>query len=90
MPSMARARAVIKRRALDSWHRRPAGRDAEQVSTLLNMPSAPPQWVRERKFIEVLRLQTIHLHERGKLNLDEHFVGSSFANCRKGLRRRSH
>jgi transposase len=42
------------------------------------------QWVREGKFMEVLRLLAKHLHERGKLNLDEAFVDATFASAKKG------
>lgn len=42
------------------------------------------QWVREGKLVAVLRLLARHLHERGKLNLDEAFVGAIFASAKKG------
>ena len=42
------------------------------------------QWVREGRFVEVLRLLAKHLHERGKLNLDEAFVDATFASAKKG------
>jgi transposase len=42
------------------------------------------QWVREGRFAEVLRLLAKHLHERGKLNLDEAFVDATFASAKKG------
>jgi transposase len=42
------------------------------------------QWVREGRFVEVLRLLAGHLHERGKLNLDEAFVDATFASAKKG------
>jgi transposase len=42
------------------------------------------QWVREGKLVEVLRLLARHLHERGKLNLDEAFVDATFASAKKG------
>ena len=41
-------------------------------------------WVREGKFVEALRLLARHLHERGKLNLDEAFVDATFASAKKG------
>jgi transposase len=41
-------------------------------------------WVREGKFVEALRLLAGHLHERGKLNLDEAFVDATFASAKKG------
>jgi hypothetical protein len=36
--------------------------------------------------VEVLRLLAMHLHEGGKLNLDEEFVGVTFASAKKGPR----
>jgi hypothetical protein len=42
------------------------------------------QWVREGKLIAVLQLLACHLHERGKLSLDEAFVDATFANAKKG------
>ena len=42
------------------------------------------QWVREGRFAEVLRLLAKHLHQRGKLNLDEAFVDATFASAKKG------
>jgi hypothetical protein len=45
------------------------------------------QWVREGKLVEVLRLLAKHLHERGKLNLDEAFVDATFASAKKGASR---
>ena len=42
------------------------------------------QWVREGRLVEVLRLLAKHLHERGKLNLDEAFVDATFASAKKG------
>lgn len=42
------------------------------------------QWVREGKLVAVLRLLARHLHERGKLNLDEAFVDATFASAKKG------
>jgi len=44
-------------------------------------------WVREGKFVEALRLLARHLHERGKLNLDEAFVDATFASAKKGALR---
>ena len=45
------------------------------------------QWVREGKLVEALRLLAKHLHERGKLNLDEAFVDATFASAKKGASR---
>jgi transposase len=42
------------------------------------------QWVRAGKLVAVLRLLARHLHERGKLNLDEAFVDATFASAKKG------
>ena len=42
------------------------------------------QWVREGRLVEVLRRLARHLHERGKLNLDEAFVDATFASAKKG------
>jgi len=42
------------------------------------------QWVREGKLVAVLRLLARHLHERGKLNLEEAFVDATFASAKKG------
>jgi transposase len=42
------------------------------------------RWVREGKLVEALRLLARHLHERGKLNLDEAFVDATFASAKKG------
>ena len=42
------------------------------------------QWVREDKLVELLRLLAHHLHERGKLLLDEAFVDATFASAKKG------
>ena len=42
------------------------------------------QWVREGRFVQVLRLLAKHLHERGKLSLEEAFVDATFAAARKG------
>ena len=44
-------------------------------------------WVRDGKFVEALRLLARHLHERGKLNLDEAFVDATFAGAKKGALR---
>jgi hypothetical protein len=41
-------------------------------------------WVREGRLVEVLRLLAKHLHERGKLNLDEAFVDATFSSAKKG------
>jgi transposase len=42
------------------------------------------QWIREGKLVEALRLLAKHLHERGKLHLDEAFVDATFASAKKG------
>lgn len=42
------------------------------------------QWVREDKLVETMRLLAKHLHERGKLNLNEAFVDATFASAKKG------
>jgi transposase len=42
------------------------------------------QWVRNGKLVEVLGLLARHLHERGKLRLDEAFVDATFASAKKG------
>src|ERR1700746_2206868 len=42
------------------------------------------RWVREGRLVEALRLLARHLHERGKLNLDEAFVDATFASAKKG------
>lgn len=42
------------------------------------------QWVREGKLVEALRLLARHLHEHGKLNLDEAFGDATFASAKKG------
>jgi transposase len=44
-------------------------------------------WVRDGKFVEALRLLAQHLHEQGKLNLDEAFVDATFASAKKGALR---
>jgi transposase len=41
-------------------------------------------WIRDGKFVESLQLLARHLHERGKLNLDEAFVDATFASAKKG------
>jgi transposase len=41
-------------------------------------------WIRDGKFVESLQLLAGHLHERGKLNLDEAFVDATFASAKKG------
>jgi transposase len=45
------------------------------------------QWVREGKLMEGLRLLARHLHERGKLNLEEAFVDATFASAKTGASR---
>jgi transposase len=42
------------------------------------------QWIRAGKLVVALRLLAKHLHERGKLNLDEAFVDATFASAKKG------
>jgi hypothetical protein len=42
------------------------------------------QWVRSGKLGEALKLLARHLHERGKLNLDEAFADATFASAKKG------
>jgi transposase len=44
-------------------------------------------WVRDGKLVEALRLLARHLHERGKLSLDEAFVDATFASAKKGALR---
>jgi transposase len=44
-------------------------------------------WVRDGKFVQALRLLARHLHEGGKLNLDEAFVDATFASAKKGALR---
>jgi len=42
------------------------------------------QWVRSGKLEEALKFLARHLHERGKLNLEEAFVDATFASAKKG------
>jgi transposase len=42
------------------------------------------QWIRSGKLEEALKLLARHLHEKGKLNLDEAFVDATFASAKKG------
>lgn len=42
------------------------------------------QWVRSGRLEEALKRLARHLHERGKLNLDEAFVDATFASAKKG------
>ena len=42
------------------------------------------QWVRSGKLEEALKILARHLHERGKLNLEEAFVDATFAGAKKG------
>jgi transposase len=42
------------------------------------------QWIRSGKLVEAQRLLARHLHERGRLNLDEAFVDATFASAKKG------
>lgn len=41
-------------------------------------------WVRNGKLEQALKLLAAHLHERGKLNLEEAFVDATFASAKKG------
>jgi transposase len=41
-------------------------------------------WVHNGKLEQVLKLLARHLHERGKLDLDEAFVDATFASAKKG------
>ena len=43
--------------------------------------------MRDGKFVDALRLLARHLHERGKLNLDEAFVDATFASAKEGALR---
>jgi transposase len=45
------------------------------------------RWVREGKLVEALRLLAKHLHEQGRLHLDEAFVDATFASAKKGASR---
>jgi len=45
------------------------------------------QWIRDGKLVEALRVLARHLHERGKLHLDEAFVDATFASAKKGASR---
>jgi hypothetical protein len=42
------------------------------------------QWIRSGKLEEALKMLARHLHERGRLNLDEAFVDATFASAKKG------
>jgi transposase len=42
------------------------------------------QWVRSGQLEEALKQLARHLHERGKLNLEEAFVDATFASAKKG------
>ncbi len=42
------------------------------------------QWIRSGKLTEALKLLAVHLHDRGRLNLDEAFVDATFASAKKG------
>ena len=42
------------------------------------------QWVHSGKLEEALKILARHLHERGKLNLDEAFVDATLASAKKG------
>ena len=41
-------------------------------------------WICDGKLVESLQLLARHLHERGKLNLDQAFVDATFASAQKG------
>ena len=45
------------------------------------------QWVRSGKLEKALRLLAKHLHERGKLDLQEAFIDATFASAKKGVLR---
>ena len=45
------------------------------------------QWIGEGRFVEALHLLAKHLHERGKLHLNEAFVNATFASAKKGALR---
>ena len=42
------------------------------------------QWVRSGKLEQALAVLARHLHQRGRLNLDEAFVDATFASAKKG------
>ncbi len=42
------------------------------------------QWIRSGKLEKALKMLARHLHERGRLNLDEAFVDATFASAKKG------
>jgi transposase len=42
------------------------------------------QWIRSGKLEEALQQLARHLHERGRLNLEEAFVDATFASAKKG------
>ena len=42
------------------------------------------QWIRSGKLEETLKMLARHLHERGRLNLEEAFVDATFASAKKG------
>ena len=42
------------------------------------------QWIRDGRLVEALRRLARHLHDRGKLNLEEAFVDATFASAKKG------
>jgi len=78
---------VLKRSALGSGHR-------GTVAQWREMPEKYPpyqtchrrfqQWVRNGKLEEALKRLARHLHQRGKLNLEEAFVDATFASAKKG------
>ena len=43
------------------------------------------QWVRNGRLEEALRRLAKHLHERGKLNLEEEFVDATFTSPKRGF-----
>jgi hypothetical protein len=42
------------------------------------------QWVRSGKLEKALRLLAAHLHDRGRLNLQEAFIDATFASAKQG------
>ena len=45
------------------------------------------QWVRSGKLDKALRLLATHLHDQGKLDLQEAFIDATFASAKKGVLR---
>jgi transposase len=48
------------------------------------------QWIRSGKLEEALQMPARHLHERGRLKLEEALVDATFASAKKEARRRPH